>query len=263
MILRSSLLIRGANANPVTASLNALMNLSKEVEPGWCFHIEIHIYVISHISTHADNIHEFQSTESRRSKIVKSGCGPSAVRASCGGCLTCRCVRGRASARLWMRVCLCVCIPRGFLWCYRGNWMCDAHQKSPLALGKRSFNPSMPLWKAQPKGRLILSTGKHQTVPCSLHHSLRFLYPAVASEGSPLTWNDMTVHMHGCRRGCRRCSPQFLQLISVDSSLTITRRRLGIWLFSRGADSALGQVLKKVKEGKKQATHGLGNFHHA
>lgn len=27
--------------------------------------------------------------------------------------------------------------------------MCDAHQKSPLALGKCSHNPSMPLWNPE------------------------------------------------------------------------------------------------------------------
>lgn len=72
---------------------------------------------------------------------------------------------------------VCVPIPCGFLWCYWGNWMCDAHQKSPLAPGECSFNPSMPLWKAQPRVRLILSTGKHQMVPCSLHHSLCLFIP--------------------------------------------------------------------------------------
>lgn len=151
------------------------------MEPGWCFHIAIHIYIISQISTHADNIHEFCSNRSSRSRIVKFGCAPSVMRASCSGCLICRCVCGceRAHARVCecVHLTVCVCIPSGFLWCYRGNWMCDAHQKSPLALGKRSFNPSMPLWKAQPKVRLILSTGKHQMVPCSLHHSLRLSSP--------------------------------------------------------------------------------------
>lgn len=168
-MFRSSRLIRGARANPVIAPLNALIMPSKEVEPGQCFHIAIHIYIISLISAHADNIHGFHSNRSSRSRAVPLLCGGSLLqRVPC------------TSACAWVPACasLSVCpreasAPRGPLWCCRGNWMCDAHRKSPLALGKRSFNPSMPLWKAQPKGRLILSTGKHQMVPCSLHRSLR------------------------------------------------------------------------------------------
>lgn len=159
---------------------------------------------------------------------MKSGCAPSAARASCSGCLTRRCVRGHPACSC-MNVCICLFVcafPRGFLWCYRGNWMCGAHQKSPLALGKRSFNPSMPLWKAQPKVRLILSTGKHQMVPLFSPSQPPSLCSAVASEESPLTCNDMTIHMHGGRREtcswwCTPCSPQCSQLITVDFSVII------------------------------------------
>lgn len=62
------------------------------------------------------------------------------------------------------------------------------------AAGKRSLNPSMPLCRAQPKVRLIPSTGKHQMLPCSLASPLRCL---VASEGSPLTRADVTAHTRG------------------------------------------------------------------
>lgn len=102
----------------------------------------------------------------------------------CVGACVCKCV--------YLSVCT---FPHGFLWCYRGNWMCDAHQKSPLALGKCFFNPSMPLWKAQPKVRLILSTGKHQMLPCSLHHSLRLSTPLQHQRKTPK--HVMTVHMCG------------------------------------------------------------------
>lgn len=64
----------------------------------WWFHIAIHIYIISHISTHADNIHEFCSNWCSRSRIVKFGCAPSAVRASCSWSLTCA----------WVLVCICL-----------------------------------------------------------------------------------------------------------------------------------------------------------
>lgn len=166
---RSSRLIRGAHdANPVMASVNALIMLCKEVGPGRCFHITIHIYIISHISTHAYNIHGFCS------RRVRFGRGGESLLQWVSYMSVCV----RVSACTWcVSLSACVCTPRGFLWCYRGNWMCGAHQKSPLALGKRSFNPSMPLWKAQPKVRLILSTGKHQMVPCSLHHSLGLCAP--------------------------------------------------------------------------------------
>lgn len=103
-----SWLIRRAHANLVIASLNALIMLSVEVEPGWCFHIAIHIYIVRHISTHADNIHEFRSRRSSRSRRVKFGCAPSAVRASCSGCLTCQRVR--------RRMCVCVCLRVHPLW---------------------------------------------------------------------------------------------------------------------------------------------------
>ena len=221
------------------ASLNVLIILSKEVEPGWCFHIAIHIYIKSLTSVHADNIHEFRSSRSSRSRVVIFGCAPYALRASCSGRLTycCVCVCVCVGAQVNVCISLFVCaFPRGFLWCYRGNWMCDAHQKSPLALGKRSFNPSVPQWKAQPKGRLILSTGKHQMVPCSLHHSLRLSAAAVASEGSPLTCNDMTIHMRGSRRGTYRWGMHTLLVKSCWIS-----DENDFWVDWR---SALGQVLK-------------------
>lgn len=95
--------------------------------------------------------------------------------------------------------------------------MCDAHQKSPLALGKGSFNPSMPLRKAQPKGRLILSTGIHQMLPCPLHPSLR-LCPTVASQESPLTCNDRILRVHAGTYS-RGVTPCFTEVIIVNYSV--------------------------------------------
>lgn len=92
---------------------------------GW-FHIAI-CYITSHMSTHADNIHEFCSNSCSRSRIVRFGCAPSAVHASCSGSPACRCVCMGACVGKCVYLSVCVRIPPGFLWCYWGNWMCDAH----------------------------------------------------------------------------------------------------------------------------------------
>lgn len=116
---------------------------------------------------------------------------------------------------VWVGACVGKCVylsvctfPHGFLWCYRGNWMCDAHQKSPLAPGKCFLNPSMPPWKAQPKVRLILSTGKHQMLPCSLCHSLCLSIPPQHQRKTPK--HVITVHM--CGGVCSSRSPQLCWL---------------------------------------------------
>lgn len=98
-------------------------------------------------------------------------------------------------------VSVCACIPCGFQRCYRGNWMCDAHQKSPLALGKRSFNPSMPLLESATQSKAY--SFNWQTSNGSLFSPSQppSLQSAVASEEGPLTCNDMIVHMRGTRRG--------------------------------------------------------------
>lgn len=92
------------------AYLNALIMLSEEVETRWCFHIAVHIYIISHISTHSDNIHEFRSNRSSSRKIVKFVCALSAVRASCSGCFYVSvCVLVLACTSVNVCVCLFVC----------------------------------------------------------------------------------------------------------------------------------------------------------
>lgn len=86
------------------------------------------------------------------------------------------------------------------------------------------------------------------------------LCSAVASEESPLTCNDMTVHMHGSHRetyswGYMPCSPQLVCLKPILLQWQIfdiytyiyTLEGLEKWFFSHGTDAALGQVLKSIK----------------
>lgn len=82
--------------------------------------------------------------------------------------------------------------------------MCDAHQKSPLALGKRSFNPSMPLLESATQSKAY--SFNWQTSNDSLFSPSQppSLQSAVASEEGPLTCNDMIAHMRGTRRGDRQ-----------------------------------------------------------
>lgn len=62
--------------------------------------------------------------------------------------------------------------------------------KSPLALGERSFNPSMPQWKTQPKGRLILSTGIKWVPVLSITASAFQLWWSIRGEPINMEWHD-------------------------------------------------------------------------
>lgn len=143
---------------------------------------------MSHILTH---IHEFRSSQYSTCENCEIWLRtPAAARTSCG---------------VYLHVCVCMCILGGFLWCCWDNWMCDAHQKSPLALGERTFNPSMPLWKAQLKRRL-LSTGKHQMVPLFSppQPCPSVLCCSIRGKAWPLRRYGMTVQMSECVRVTQR-----------------------------------------------------------
>lgn len=76
----------------------------------WRFHISIHIYILSHISTHADNIHDFSSNWcSRRVEIwLCPLCGKSLLQwVSYMLVFACVCVGVLVWANVWL--CLFVC----------------------------------------------------------------------------------------------------------------------------------------------------------
>lgn len=125
---------RWAHAEFLIALLNAVLMWGGNWV--WRWSILLSIFTV-YLKPHADDNHEFCSDWCSRSSRAKIWLFPLRSRRAGGGYMVC----------VYLPV--CVRAPCGFLWCYRGNWMCDAHQKSPLALGKCSRNPSMPLWNPE------------------------------------------------------------------------------------------------------------------